>query len=76
MDNLSAHTSKKSKEAMRQLGFRYIYNLAYAPEYNPIEFVFSKIKARFRTLRAQKLTGVIQDSHDAIISKAVKSVRK
>ena len=76
MDNLSAHTSKKSKEAMTRLGFRYIYNVAYAPDYNPIEFVFSKIKQKFRTLRAQKLTGVIQDSHEALITMAVKSVRK
>ena len=59
MDQLSAHTSKKSKAAMRQLGFRYIYNVAYSPDYNPIESVFSKIKRAFRALRAQKLTGNI-----------------
>ena len=61
---------------MRQLGFRYIYNVAYCPDYNPIEFVLSKIKRAFRALRAQKLTGNIQDDHRAIVSKAVKSVRK
>ena len=44
MDNLSAHTSNKSKDAMRELGFRYIYNVAYSPDFNPIEFVFSKVK--------------------------------
>ena len=44
MDNLSTHTSKKSKEAMKRLQFRYIYNVAYSPDFNPIEFVFSKIK--------------------------------
>ena len=44
MDNLSAHTSKKSKDAMKTLGFRFIYNVAYSPNWNPIEFVFSKIK--------------------------------
>ena len=76
MDNLSAHTSKKSKEALTRLGFRYIYNVAYSPDYNPIEFVFSKLKQKFRTLRAQKLTGVIQDSHEALITKAIKSLRK
>ena len=76
MDQLSAHTSKKSKTAMRQLAFRYIYNVAYSPDYNPIESVFSKIKKTFRRLRAQKLTGNIQDSHEALVQKAVKSVRK
>lgn len=76
MDNLTAHTSNKSKDAMRELGFRYIYNVAYSPDFNPIEFVFSKIKHRFRCLRAQRLVGTIHDSHETIIEKAVNSVRK
>ena len=41
MDNLSAHTSERAKSAMRDRGFRYIYNVPYSPEYNPIELVFS-----------------------------------
>ena len=41
MDNLSAHTSDRAKTAMREHGFRFIYNLPYEPEYNPIECVFS-----------------------------------
>ena len=52
---------------MRQLGFRYIYNVAYSPDYNPIESVFSKIKRAFRVLRAQKLTGIIQDDHRVLV---------
>ena len=32
MDNLSAHTSERSKQEMRRLGFRYIYNVPYEPE--------------------------------------------
>ena len=59
MDNLSAHTSERSKAAMRERGFRYIYNVPYSPDYNPIEFVFSMVKRNFRTLRARKLTGLI-----------------
>ena len=31
MDQLSAHTSDKTKKAMRELGFRWIYNVAYSP---------------------------------------------
>ena len=44
MDNLTAHTSNKSKETMRELNFRYIFNVAYSPDFNPIEFIFSKVK--------------------------------
>ena len=76
LDNLTTHTSNKSKEEMRNLGFRYIFNVAYAPDYNPIEFIFSKIKQKFRSLRAQKLVGTISDSHENLIHKAIKYVRK
>ena len=31
MDNLSAHTCDKSKDAMRSAGFRWIFNLPYEP---------------------------------------------
>ena len=76
MDNLSTHTSQKSKDAMKTLGFKYIYNVPYEPDYNPIEFVFSKIKQKFKCLRSQKFAGIINDGHEALIQKAVKSVRK
>ena len=59
MDNLSAHTSERSKESMRELGFRYIYNVPYSPDYNPIESVFSQVKRNFKALRARKFMGLI-----------------
>ena len=76
LDNLSAHKSDKSKEVAARLGFRLIFNVPYSPEYNPIEFIFSKIKQKFRTLRARKMAGVIQDGHHAMVRQAVESVRK
>ena len=48
MDNLSAHTAERSKQAMRDHGFRFIYNVPYSPEYNPIELTFSMVKRHFR----------------------------
>ena len=44
MDNLSAHRSDKSRAEMARLGFRCIFNVPYSPEWNPIEFAFSKVK--------------------------------
>ena len=67
MDNLSAHTSERAKTAMREYGFRFIYNVPYSPEYNPIEFVFSQVKRNFKSMRARKLMGLIQDSHEALV---------
>ena len=76
MDNLSAHTADRSKQAMRELGFRWIYNVPYSPEYNPIEFVFSQDKANFRALRAKKLMGLTTESHQTMVERAVTSVKK
>ena len=76
MDNLSVHTSNKSKDIMKQLAFRWIWNVAYSPDYNPIEFTFSKVKQKFRCLRAQRITGVLQCSYETLIDRAVKSVKK
>ncbi|MAJ97171.1 MAG: hypothetical protein CMI56_00965 [Parcubacteria group bacterium] len=58
MDNLSAHTSDRAKAAMREHGFRMIYNVPYSPEYNPIELVFSQVKANFKAHRARKFMGL------------------
>ena len=76
MDQLSAHTSKQTKEEMKRLGFRYIYNVAYSPDFNPIELVFAKVKQRFRRLRAQKLVGELQVDHVGLVTRSVKAVRK
>ena len=76
MDNLGAHTSDKTATTMRELGFKWIFNCTYSPEYNPIEFTFSKVKREFKRLRAKKLTGLIQGDHEALIKIAVRTVKK
>ena len=40
---------------MKDLGFRFIFNLSYSPDFNPIETVFSKVKLRYLKLRLEKL---------------------
>ena len=45
-------------------------------EWNPIKFCFSKVKSKFRQYRAQKLIGLIQDDHRAIVARAFNAVRK
>ena len=76
MDNLSAHTSERSKQAMRDRGFRWIYNVPYMPIYNPIELTFAMVKRHFKALRAKKMTGLIQDAHEALVEQAVKMIKK
>ena len=35
MDQLSSHTSERSKKHMKDLGFRYVYNVGYEPPVQP-----------------------------------------
>ena len=76
MDNLSCHTTKASKKKMKELGFRTIYNVAYAPDWNPIEFTFARVKHRFRCLRGQMITGALHCTYEGIIDRAFKSLKK
>ena len=76
MDNLGVHISPRSTTEMRRLKFRFVYNLAYRPDLNPIEFVFSQFKRNFKALRARKLIGELNISHEGLIVKAVEQLKK
>ena len=76
LDQLAVHRSAEALAVYRELGFRWCFNRSYSPEYNPIELVFSKVKREFKKLRARKLVGNIQDTHEALVTRAVRSVRK
>ena len=41
MDNLQVHKTMESKIAYQELTILPIFNLAYSPDYNPIELIFS-----------------------------------
>ena len=56
---------------MRELGFRWIYNVTYSPQWNPIELTFAKLKREFKKLRMRKLLGLTQEGHEALIVRAV-----
>ena len=48
LDNLKAHKVSGVKEAIEAVGAKVMYLPQYSPEFNPIEEVFSKIKALLR----------------------------
>lgn len=41
MDNLKVHQTHLVRNECKTQGFKLIYNVAYSPQYMPIEFVFS-----------------------------------
>ena len=48
MDNLSTHKVKGVRQALEAAGAKLLYLPPYSPDLNPIEMVFSKLKALLR----------------------------
>ena len=55
IDNLKAHTSRRVKRKMDELGMRYIYNCPYSPDLNAVESTFSILKNTIKKLRTRAL---------------------
>ena len=53
MDNLGCHKSPKVREAIEAAGARLLFLPPYGPDFNPIEFAFSKLKSLLRAAAAR-----------------------
>ena len=69
MDNLSAHKNQKVRDLIESVGAQLWFLPPYSPDLNPIEKMWSKIKAILRTLKArteESLINAIAKALDAI----------
>ena len=69
MDNLSCHKVKGIKEAIEEAGASVLYLPPYSPDFNPIEMMWSKIKALLRNWKTdtpELLHSVIPDAFSSI----------
>ena len=55
MDNMKSHHAKAVKELLDSSGVRYIYLPPYSHDLNPIEKLWSKVKAFLRKFKARTL---------------------
>jgi len=69
LDNLGAHKNAAVEAAIRAAGATVEYLPAYSPDLNPIEKMWSKIKAVLRALKARTSRAL-----NAAIRKAFRSV--
>ena len=69
MDNLSPHKSEPTLSLLTQAGAEVLFLPAYSPDLNPIEKMWSKVKACLRTAEARTQPALIQ-----AIASALKSV--
>lgn len=53
MDNVKSHHAKAVRNLLDSSGVRYIYLPPYSPNLNPIEKLWSKVKALLRKIKAR-----------------------
>jgi len=66
MDNLPAHKVQGVREAIEDVGASLLYLPPYSPDFNPIEMVFSKLKALLRAAEARTMPDLWQAIADAL----------
>ena len=70
MDNLSCHKSAEVARLIAAAGAEVRYLPAYSPDLNPIERLFSKLKAALRQAKARTVDALI-----AAIGEALRAIR-
>jgi transposase len=68
MDNLSPHKSEPTLSLIAQTGAEALFLPAYSPEFNPIEKMWSKIKASLRSAQARTQPALIKAIASALQS--------
>ena len=58
MDNLSSHKGPRVQELIEATGARLLFLPPYSPDFNPIEKVFSKLKALLRKAAERTVEGL------------------
>jgi transposase len=58
MDNLASHKRPKVQELIEAAGGRLLFLPPYSPDFNPIEMLFSKLKALLRKAAERTVEGL------------------
>ena len=68
MDNLPAHKSQRITQAIEGAGCTLAYLPPYSPDFNPIENMWSKVKASLRNAAARTFDTVVDAVRDALLA--------
>ncbi len=66
MDNLSTHKDQESLDLLKNAGVTVRFLPAYSPDYNPIELMWSKVKAYLRKVEARCNESLLRAIGDAL----------
>ena len=72
IDNASIHRAKDVKPTYQELKITTIFNVAYSPEFNGVEAVFSKVKRLFSNKRLNNLVNKTGFNFDRAIKHSFK----
>jgi len=75
MDNLRVHDSPAAEAAIRRAGAKEVRLPPYSPDYNPIEEMWSKLKARLRRTAARTTPALYQAIADALDHITTRDIR-
>ena len=75
-DNLSVHKSRVVSRVYEELDMKPVYNIPYSPEFNPIEAVFSQVKAVYRRERLHYLVNQIPFNQEDAIDRAFSKIKR
>ena len=75
MDNLACHKTAEVARLIGAAGAEVRYLPAYSPDLNPIERLFSKLKAWLRTAKARTVVGLIEAMGEALRAVRVGDIR-
>lgn len=68
MDNLPAHKSQRVTDAIADAGCTLVYLPPYSPDFNPIENMWSKVKACLRKAGARTFEVLVDAVRDALLA--------
>ena len=75
MDSLPVHKTRKVKSVMEELDMNPIMAPIYSPEYNPIELVFSQMKAIMKRYRLQDMATDRRRSFKELLPKVMRQLK-
>jgi len=68
MDNLPSHKSQRVTDAIEGAGCMLVYLPPYSPDFNPIEKMWSKVKASLRKAGSRTFEALVQAVREALLA--------
>lgn len=76
LDNCSVHHSKKVTKYLDDHNIKAIFNIAYCPQFNPIERVWSVAKNYYKRRKLEQVAAGKKINHEQIVRQSIQNINK